>query len=155
MLLVYNHPDRLLLHPGKRGGGGGAAQTSRCKLHTCIRVGEQMNVHKAARGRSVASSRRLSLAMLQGPEAGSLHAAAMAGDTGALDAGLAQGLQLNARDPEGCSPLHWAADKGHSQVGLFLFFSLLPALFLQSASPTPGIFISKSLMYCFHTQTWD
>ncbi|KAK9832959.1 hypothetical protein WJX74_002919 [Apatococcus lobatus] len=51
-----------------------------------------------------------------GPEVGSLHAAAMEGDMDALNAGIAQGLPVNARDPDGCSPLHWAADKGHVQI---------------------------------------
>ena len=47
---------------------------------------------------------------------GSLSAAAMDGDMAALDAGLAQGLSVDAQDADGCSALHWAADKGQIQV---------------------------------------
>lgn len=45
-----------------------------------------------------------------------LHAAAAADDVAAAEAALADGADVNARDDEGATPLHWAADRGCLQV---------------------------------------
>lgn len=35
---------------------------------------------------------------------------------GGLEAALAAGAAVDARDADSCTALHWAADKGHVQV---------------------------------------
>ena len=50
-------------------------------------------------------------------EVGSLHTLASEGAPEPLRRCLAAGADVNGRDAEGCTALHWAADRGHLQVG--------------------------------------
>lgn len=52
--------------------------------------------------------------MLQ-PE-GSLHIRASVDDTSGVEQMLKAGAQIDQRDDQGCTPLHWAADRGSQQV---------------------------------------
>ena len=45
-----------------------------------------------------------------------LHRAAARGDAEAVRQLLGSGVDPDARDGDGCSPLHWAADRGHLEV---------------------------------------
>jgi ankyrin repeat protein len=47
-----------------------------------------------------------------------LHLLASEGDTEAVTFLLDNGADVDARDAEGCTALHWAADRGCSEVSL-------------------------------------
>ena len=47
-----------------------------------------------------------------------LHLAASEGDAATVSALLDAGQDVNARDEDGCTALHWAADRGCTEVGL-------------------------------------
>ena len=49
-------------------------------------------------------------------EVGSLHTLASEGLLELLWRRLAAGADVSERDAEGCTALHWAADRGHLQV---------------------------------------
>ena len=49
-------------------------------------------------------------------EVGSLHTLSSEGAVEPLRRCLAAGADVNERDAEGCTALHWAADRGHLQV---------------------------------------
>ncbi len=49
-------------------------------------------------------------------DVGSLHTLASEGALEPLRRCLAAGADVNERDAEGCTALHWAADRGHLQV---------------------------------------
>ena len=46
-----------------------------------------------------------------------LHLAASEGDAATVSALLGAGQDVNARDEDGCTALHWAADRGCTEVG--------------------------------------
>ena len=48
-----------------------------------------------------------------------LHAAAAADDVSAAEAALASGCDVDLRDGEGATPLHWAADRGSLQASTY------------------------------------
>lgn len=47
---------------------------------------------------------------------GSLHIKASVDDVLGVEQMLKTGAQVNQRDDQGCTPLHWAADRGSQQV---------------------------------------
>lgn len=47
---------------------------------------------------------------------GSLHIKASMDDVPGVEQMLKTGAQVNQRDDQGCTPLHWAADRGSQQV---------------------------------------
>lgn len=47
---------------------------------------------------------------------GSLHIRASLDDVSGVERMLKTGAQVNQRDDQGCTPLHWAADRGSQQV---------------------------------------
>lgn len=47
---------------------------------------------------------------------GSLHIRASEDDVSGVEQMLKTGAQVNQRDDQGCTPLHWAADRGSQQV---------------------------------------
>ena len=48
-----------------------------------------------------------------------IHEAAASGDAAAVRELVSSGAaDVDARDEDGCCPLHWAADRGHLQVRL-------------------------------------
>lgn len=51
-------------------------------------------------------------------EGNALHVQASRGDTAALASTLQSGQDVNARDAQGCTALHWAADRGELEVPL-------------------------------------
>ena len=49
---------------------------------------------------------------------GSLHIRASVDDASGVEQMLKTGAQVDQRDDQGCTPLHWAADRGSRQVGI-------------------------------------
>lgn len=49
-------------------------------------------------------------------EMGSLQLRASQGDAAEVQSLLEAGADVDGRDSEGCSALHWAADRGHTEV---------------------------------------
>lgn len=49
---------------------------------------------------------------------GSLHIKASMDDVPGVEQMLNTGAQVNQRDDQGCTPLHWAADRGSQQVAI-------------------------------------
>lgn len=47
---------------------------------------------------------------------GSLHIRASVDDAAGVEQMLKTGAQVDQRDDQGCTPLHWAADRGSQQV---------------------------------------
>ena len=56
-------------------------------------------------------------------DANSLHAAAEEGREDSIAMILLEGADINERDQDGLTPLHWAADRGHVQVNATLLSS--------------------------------
>ncbi len=65
-------------------------------------------------GQPAVLSRAETVHPLQGQS--ELHKAAARGDAGAVRKLLGSGANSDERDSDGCSPLHWAADRGHLEV---------------------------------------
>jgi ankyrin repeat protein len=56
---------------------------------------------------------------------GSLHLLASEGDVPAVTFLLDNGADVDSRDAEGCTALHWAADRGSLQVTGIMLHSLV------------------------------
>lgn len=64
----------------------------------------------------------------------SMHSAAERGDLEALQRLAEAGADVNERDAEGLTPLHWAADHGHVQVSQPLTLSCGCAVMVMAHS---------------------
>ncbi len=88
--------------------------------------------------------RALGLLLSFSAEAGEIHDAAKSGDIVKVRQLLTQGIPVNARDKDQCTPLHWATAAGRTEVAKLLMRSGADVNARDSFQWTPAVTAEKN-----------